>query len=163
MKRLWAPWRMQYIKKAKEGGCILCEKPKEDRDKENYILYRSAHSFVMLNTYPYNNGHLMVSPYAHSNSLEALSDDILLDMFKVTSLSTSVLKAAFSPEGFNIGMNLGKTAGAGIDDHLHIHIVPRWNGDTSYMPVISETRVLPEHLMDTYQKILPHFECREKP
>ena len=100
----------------------------------------------------------MVSPYAHSNSLEALSDDILLDMFKVTSLSTSVLKVAFSPEGFNIGMNLGKTAGAGIDDHLHIHIVPRWNGDMNFMPVISETRVLPEHLMDTYQKLLPHFK-----
>lgn len=157
MKRLWAPWRMQYIKNAKEGGCIFCDKPKEDEDKKNYILYRSTHSFVMLNAYPYNNGHLMVSPYAHADSLDKLSDDVLLDLFKVTKFSSSRLKEAFSPDGFNIGMNLGKTAGAGIDDHLHIHIVPRWNGDTSYMSVISETRVLPEHLMDTYEKLLPYF------
>jgi ATP adenylyltransferase len=111
----------------------------------------------MLNIYPYNNGHLLVSPYLHAKNLAQLDRTILTDLMLTTQLSVSALEAAVSPDGFNIGVNLGKAAGAGIEDHLHIHIVPRWAGDTSYMPVLSEVRVIPEHLNATYEILLPHF------
>lgn len=163
MKQLWAPWRMGFIlqnqqnKSTRSVECIFCSKPKEPRDWKNYVLYRGAHVFVMLNIYPYNNGHLLVSPYLHAKNLAQLDRTILTDLMLTTQLSVSALEAAVSPDGFNIGVNLGKAAGAGIEDHLHIHIVPRWAGDTSYMPVLSEVRVIPEHLNATYEILLPHF------
>jgi ATP adenylyltransferase len=139
------------------AGCIFCVKPKEKRDRENYILFRGEHSFVMLNIYPYNNGHLLVSPYLHAGELSRLSRPVLADLMETVKKSAAVLEAAVFPDGFNIGLNLGKTAGAGIENHLHVHIVPRWAGDTNYMPVLAETRVIPEHLNATYDGLLPHF------
>lgn len=133
-------------------------KPRKNRDVQSYILYRSIHSYVMLNAYPYNNAHLLVSPFRHVAQLEKLKDEELLDLIKTTNLSTRALSRAISPEGFNIGVNVGKVAGAGIRSHVHVHIVPRWNGDTNYMPVLSESRVIPQHLASTYQTLLPFFK-----
>lgn len=160
MRQLWAPWRMQYIESDKSGPCILCAKPPMGKDRENYILERTAHSFVMMNIYPYSNGHLMVSPYAHVDRLSALEDAAALDLTRTLDRALERLRAALAPEGFNVGLNLGKAAGAGIDTHLHFHIVPRWNGDTNYMTVLAEVRVIPEHLDATYDRLLPYFQDR---
>ncbi len=157
MKVLWAPWRMDYILSNKEQKCIFCELPKQERDRDNLILYRSLHNFVMMNRYPYNNGHIMVVPYVHAPSFEALGDEILLDFMKVTRHSTESIRKAFMPEGFNIGINIGKIAGAGMEEHMHLHMVPRWAGDTSFMTVFDEVRVIPEHVMSTYDKLYTAF------
>jgi ATP adenylyltransferase len=159
MKALWAPWRMDYILSDKEQKCIFCELPKEDRDRDNLILYRSSHNFVMMNRYPYNNGHIMVVPYLHMPSIEGLSDDMLLDFMKVAQHSVASIRKAFMPEGFNIGINIGKIAGAGMADHMHLHMVPRWAGDTSFMTVFDEVRVIPEHVMSTYDKLFATFNA----
>ena len=153
MERIWAPWRIQYIQMEKPEGCILCEKPKENKDVPNYILYRGDKNFVILNSYPYNPGHLMVAPYRHVASLEELTEEERQEHFEIVSRSVKVLRQVFKPGGFNIGINLGKAAGAGIEDHFHTHIVPRWQGDTNFMPVLADVRVLPEALADTYQKL----------
>jgi ATP adenylyltransferase len=158
MKVLWAPWRMDYILSDKEQQCIFCELPKQDRDRENLILYRSSHNFVMMNRYPYNNGHIMVVPYLHVPALDRLGDEILLDFMKVTSHAIASIRKAFMPEGFNIGINIGKIAGAGMEDHMHLHMVPRWAGDTSFMTVFDEVRVIPEHVMSTYDKLFAAFQ-----
>jgi ATP adenylyltransferase len=157
MKALWAPWRMDYILSDKTGGCLFCELPKQDRDRENLILYRSSHNFVIMNRYPYNNGHIMVVPYLHVSSLDGLTDEAMLDFMKVTQHAVSSVKRAFMPEGFNIGINIGKIAGAGMEEHLHLHMVPRWAGDTSFMTVFDEVRVIPEHVMSTYDKLFAAF------
>lgn len=157
MKNIWAPWRMTYILGEKTANCIFCEKPTQNNDKENYILFKGEHSFVMMNAYPYNNGHLLVSPYRHVDNLGKLSIEEVTELTVTVRGSIDILQKAMIPEGFNVGMNLGKVAGAGIEDHLHVHIVPRWGGDTNFMPVISETRVMPEHLESTYEKLLPFF------
>ncbi len=153
MEQIWAPWRIQYIQMEKSEGCILCEKPKENKDVQNYILFRGNKNFVILNSYPYNPGHLMVSPYRHVAGLEELTKDEQQEHFELVSRGIKVLKGVFNPGGFNIGINMGKAAGAGIEDHFHTHIVPRWQGDTNFMPVLSEVKVLPEALADTYQKL----------
>ena len=158
MKTLWAPWRISYLDTPQDNNCIFCDKPKDTKDKENFILYRGKLSFVMMNLYPYNNGHLMVSPYKHISSITKLESEDLFDLLKVTQISTQILENVFNPGGFNIGMNIGKSGGAGFADHVHIHIVPRWNGDTNFMPVLSETKVMPEHLNSTYDKLLPSFK-----
>ncbi|MBI5189037.1 MAG: HIT domain-containing protein [Nitrospirae bacterium] len=159
MKPLWAPWRMTYILSQKTSECIFCEMPKQGRnkDRDNLILYRSSHNFVMMNRYPYNNGHLMVVPYFHTPSFDGLTDDVLLDFMKVTQHSIQSLKKAFMPEGFNLGINIGKVAGAGMEEHMHLHMVPRWTGDTSFMTVLGEVRVIPEHIMSTYDKLFTIF------
>lgn len=149
---------MDYILSDKEQKCIFCELPKQDRDRENLILYRSSHSFVMMNRYPYNNGHIMVVPYLHVPALDGLGDEILLDFMKVTGHSIASIRKAFMPEGFNIGINIGKIAGAGMEDHMHLHMVPRWAGDTSFMTVFDEVRVIPEHVMNTYDKLFAAFQ-----
>jgi ATP adenylyltransferase len=154
---LWAPWRLQYIVSKKGPECIFCKKPKEDRDRENLILRRSGLSFVIMNLYPYNNGHLMVVPYRHVYSLTELNGDELLDLMKMTQLCVDCLNKAFRPEGFNIGLNIGKVAGAGIEEHLHFHIIPRWVGDTHFMAVLGEVRVIPEHVLSSYDKLFPLF------
>ena len=153
MERIWAPWRIQYIQMEKPEGCILCEKPGQNNDVQNYILHRGDKNFIILNSYPYNPGHLMVAPYRHVASLEKLTDEERQEHFEIVSRSVRVLKQVFNPGGFNIGINLGKAAGAGIEDHFHTHIVPRWQGDTNFMPVLSDVKVLPEALADTYQKL----------
>lgn len=157
MRQLWAPWRMRYIEGPKTGPCILCAKPRASDDRSNYILERTEHSFVMMNLYPYSNAHLMVSPYAHVDRLAALDQAAALDLTLTLARAVERLRAAFTPEGFNVGLNLGKPAGAGIDDHLHFHIVPRWSGDTNYMTLFAEVRVIPEHLDATYDRLLPYF------
>jgi len=154
MEHLWAPWRIEYILSDKTGECVLCQNPREDQDRENYILYRGENNFVILNKYPYNPGHLMICPYRHTSSMEDLNDEELLEHYQIVRRSITTLRRVFKPEGFNIGMNLGRTAGAGIDEHIHTHIVPRWNGDTNVMHVLSDTRVVPEALAATYDKLI---------
>lgn len=156
---IWAPWRMAYITSEKAVGCIFCEKPHQHRDVENYILWRGNAAFVMLNRYPYNNGHLMVVPQAHVASLTELSALQRAELFELTALGEQVLQQALRPDGFNIGMNLGTAAGAGIAEHLHMHVVPRWGGDTNYMTVVGEIRVIPQHLDQTYQLLMPYFQA----
>jgi ATP adenylyltransferase len=156
MEHLWAPWRMPYIdssKDNKEETCIFCDKPKEDRDVENLILYRSALSFIIMNKYPYNPGHLMVAPYHHTGRLEDLTDEERNELFAIVSWGVMLLKKVLNPDGLNIGINLGRVAGAGIEDHLHVHIVPRWNGDTNFMPVMADVRVVPQALADSYKRL----------
>jgi len=157
MERIWAPWRIQYIQMEKPKECILCEKPKQNNDILNYILYRGDKNFIILNSYPYNPGHLMVTPYRHVASLEGLTEEERYEHFEIVSRSIKVLRQVFNPGGFNIGMNLGKAAGAGIDDHFHTHIVPRWQGDTNFMPVLADIKVLPEALAETYHKLKSQF------
>jgi len=144
---------MGYILSDKTEGCIFCELPKQNNDRENLILYRSSHTFIIMNRYPYNNGHIMVVPYLHSPSLDGLNDETMLDLMKVTRHAVSSLKKTFMPEGFNIGINLGKVAGAGMETHIHLHMVPRWAGDTSFMTVFDDVRVIPEHVLSTYDKL----------
>jgi len=158
MKQLWAPWRIDYIKGEKPSGCILCGKPKEKKDRANLILYRGKHGFVMMNLYPYNNGHMMVVPYEHVNTLEALSDEAAKNLMQMTKKSLAALRKAFRPEGANVGLNLGKAAGAGIEDHLHFHVLPRWNGDTNFMTSVADIRVIPEDLEETYRQLKPYFK-----
>jgi len=141
----------------KSAGCILCDKPKQNNDAANYILYRGSKNFIMLNSYPYNPGHLMTAPYRHIASLEELTDEERNEHFEIVSRGIKVLKEVFNPGGFNIGINMGKIAGAGIDDHFHTHTVPRWQGDTNFMPVISDIRVIPEALAETYKKLKEKF------
>jgi len=141
----------------KPEGCILCEKPGQKKDTQNYILYRGDKNFVVLNTYPYNPGHLMVAPYRHVANIEELTEEERNEHFEMVCRSVRVLRQVFSPGGFNIGINVGKVAGAGIDEHFHTHIVPRWQGDTNFMPVLADTRVVPEALTDTYQKLKREF------
>lgn len=156
MKYLWAPWRMDYISGEKKRGCFFCRKLKEKKDRKNLILYQGEHVFVVMNRYPYNNGHLMIVPKRHYPGLEQLNDKESKELFDLTRASVKVLKACFRPHGFNIGINIGRVGGAG-EDHLHLHIVPRWSGDTNFMPVIGETKVVPEYLQKTYQRLHSAF------
>lgn len=157
MKQLWAPWRLQYILEGNPEECIFCTKPKEDKDRENLILFRGRNVYTIMNLYPYNNAHLMVVPYQHVDDLDRLPDDVLCELITVTKRSEALLKQILSAEGFNIGFNLGKAAGAGIDEHLHIHIVPRWMNDTNFMPILAEIKVIPQHICATYDLLLPFF------
>lgn len=161
MKRLWAPWRMEYIlSEEKHKSCLFCDFIKQDKenDRKNLILHRGRHCFVILNRYPYNSGHLMVVPYFHTPTFDRLSDKVLCDFIRTVNKSVGILKEALSPDGFNLGLNFGKVAGAGMEQHIHMHIVPRWTGDTDSMPILSETRVIPEHLKKTYNKLSKFFK-----
>ncbi|MBI4180538.1 MAG: HIT domain-containing protein [Chloroflexi bacterium] len=157
MKQIWASWRMEYIEQEKEEGCFLCQKPGQDNDTANYILYRGEKNYVIMNAYPYTPGHLLVAPYRHLASLEDLTAAERHEHFDIVSRSIKVLRQAFSPAGFNLGVNIGKVAGAGIEGHVHTHIVPRWLGDTNFMTVIADVRVLPEALAETYHKLKGQF------
>ncbi len=153
MDILWAPWRIDYIKQSKEPGCIFCIKPAENQDKKNFIIFRGASSFVIMNYYPYNNGHLMIVPFRHTSDLTDLTDNEKLEMMNLLALSKEALTKTMSPHGFNIGMNLGQVAGAGVKDHLHFHIVPRWDGDTNFMPICGHTKVVSEGLTETWEAL----------
>jgi ATP adenylyltransferase len=153
MKKIWAPWRVEYIRSEKAKGCIFCQIPAENKDEKNYILFRGKTSFVILNNYPYNPGHLMVAPFRHLATLDDLTNEELFEHFDLVRKSARAIKEAYKPEGFNIGMNLGRVAGAGVEGHVHTHVVPRWNGDTNFMPVLSDTKVLPEALASTYAQL----------
>ena len=154
MKRIWAPWRMQYIlMEHKDNECILCDKPADKDDEKNYILYRGKYSFIILNAFPYTPGHLMVAPYRHLGNITEANAKEAKELFELIQLCVKLLTQTMKPDGFNIGMNLGKVAGAGLEGHIHIHIVPRWNGDHNYMTVVADTRVLSEGLNATYCKL----------
>lgn len=154
MDRLWAPWRSRYISSVKSiKGCIFCSKPKAKKDKSSYIVSRTRHSFSILNIYPYNNGHIMIAPYRHVKELGKLSDEEILDLFDLLRDSQGLIAKVLKPDGFNIGINLGRAAGAGYKEHLHIHIVPRWVGDVNFMPVFTSTKVVSESLDALYSKL----------
>ncbi len=160
MERLWTPWRMEYIRaatKEEHVGCIFCDLPREGDDQRARILRRGRLGFVILNAFPYNPGHLMVAPYRHVGDPEDLADAELLELGHLLKEATRALREEMEPHGFNIGMNLGRAAGAGIPDHLHWHVVPRWSGDANFMPVIGQTKVLPELLEETYRRLAPRF------
>jgi len=154
MEHLWAPWRMRYILSEKEGNCIFCTTSSRRDDRKRLILHRSESSIIVMNRFPYNSGHLMVAPMKHTGDLEDLSVPELTDLSDLLKKTVMLLRKAMNPEGFNIGMNVGRIAGAGVTDHLHFHVVPRWRGDTNFMPIVSETTVVPESLEKTYEKLL---------
>ena len=158
MERLWAPWRVQYIKAEPPEGCIFCTKAADDDDAANHVVWRGSLAYVLLNTYPYNNGHLMVAPYAHVGELEELQTDILAEVMALCQDALRVLKKEFTPQGVNVGLNLGAAAGAGVKDHLHVHVVPRWMGDTNFMPVVADVRVIPQSLDSAYRILHRGFQ-----
>ena len=159
MKVIWAPWRMEYILSEEKGeSCIFCTGDDRAKDEERLILYVGSLSMVMMNRYPYNNGHLLVAPIRHVKELEALSHEETLDILLMVRKSIHILKKTMNPEGFNVGLNLGRVAGAGMEEHMHFHVVPRWNGDNNYMTVVGEVRVIPEHIIETYGRLRPYFE-----
>ncbi len=157
MQTLWAPWRGELIHSEPRSGCIFCVLPAEQRDRENLIVARTTLSFVILNRYPYNNGHLMVIPRRHVADFTLLTPDESHDLHALLQRSVGILGQASRPAGFNVGMNLGAAAGAGIAEHLHYHVVPRWLGDTNFMPVLGETKVMIEHLQTTFDRLAPLF------
>jgi ATP adenylyltransferase len=160
VERLWTPWRREFIEGGdkRTTGCFLCTHASApERDRENLVLWRTQTVFVLLNLYPYNSGHLLVAPYLHTGELAGLDATVASELMHVTQRSVGILQQVYTPEAFNLGMNLGKPAGAGIPDHLHVHVVPRWNGDTNFMPVTAATKVLPETLQQTYSRLEPLF------
>jgi len=156
MEYIWAPWRMEFIQNAdtKSRNCFLCSKPQENSDKLNYILFRGETNYVLLNAYPYNPGHLLVAPYRHIGEVENFTEAEASEHYRLIRKSVVLLKQTVKCAGFNIGMNLGKIAGAGVDDHIHTHIVPRWQGDTNFMPAVGNTKVLPQALSETYDTLM---------
>jgi ATP adenylyltransferase len=157
MDYLWTPWRYQYVSAAPPAQCLFCSKTAADNDEQELVVYRGARSFVLLNLYPYTAGHLMVAPYAHVPTLEEADPETLAEMMNLTRLAEKHLRAVYRPRGFNVGLNIGECAGAGVAGHLHIHVLPRWPGDTSFMTTVGETRVVPEDLSVTYQKLARAF------
>lgn len=157
MERLWAPWRLQYVTQEKPGGCIFCDKPLLGDDRAAHIVHRGALAYVILNAYPYNNGHVMVAPFAHISEFEELPPETLHEMMDLAQRCTRALKLVFHPDGLNLGFNLGTAAGAGIKDHLHLHLVPRWSGDTNFMPVLADVRVIPQSLDQSYEQLAEAF------
>lgn len=160
--RMWAPWRLEYIKQPRPAGgeeeCIFCTKPAQTDDEDTYIVHRGERAFVILNAYPYNNGHLMVAPFTHVGSVSTIDDETSLEMMQLTKRCCDVLDSVYSPEGYNIGINQGRVAGAGVLHHIHLHIVPRWGADTNFMPVLADTRVLPQQLSESYRELKSAFD-----
>jgi ATP adenylyltransferase len=165
MEHLWTPWRMSYLRRtpSNEPTCIFCSKVEEDNDPKNHILYRGKHCFVILNLYPYNNGHLMVVPYQHTSKLEEIEETALAELMTLTQKAVEILTAAYNPQGFNIGINLGTAAGAGIATHIHQHVVPRWNGDTNFVSIVGQTRIIPEWIDETYVQLRDRWERVARP
>lgn len=161
MQRLWSPWRSKYIASgvdAQAEGCVFCRIAADpDSDASNFVLHRGEHAFALLNLYPYITGHLMIVPYLHTSELDAVPKEITDEMMDLAKRSQTALRNVYSPSGFNLGMNLGSAAGAGIADHIHIHVLPRWSGDTNFMTTVGESRVIPEALEVTYQKLVEKF------
>ena len=157
MSVLWAPWRMAYVAGPKEPGCVFCNVPKAAEARQVLLLATTPDALVMLNRFPYGNGHLMVAPLLHTANLDQLSAAQYGGVMEALRQSVRILREVFQPQGMNIGMNLGAAGGAGVADHLHWHVVPRWIGDTNFMPLIGEVRVIPEHLLATYDRLQPHF------
>jgi ATP adenylyltransferase len=155
-QRLWAPWRLEYIRGPKDDECIFCRAVESD-DEAGLVVHRGERAFVLLNAYPYNNGHVMIAPYVHEPTIEPLDAPTLTELMTLAQRSIAALKEAYAAEGFNLGINQGNIAGAGIEDHVHVHVVPRWGGDTNFMPVIADTRVLPQSLADSWKELRDVF------
>jgi len=158
---VWAPWRMGYILEPKKDGCFLCAAWASDDDTGNLVLERRQHCFSIFNRFPYNNGHLLVAPKAHKGELAGLEEEELIDLVRLTRDTQQLLARAMAPHGFNIGINLGTCAGAGVPGHLHVHIVPRWNGDTNFMPVTAATKIIVQSLEALYQTLRDELRARE--
>ena len=165
MQYLWSPWRMAYLRSESSSGvstgCIFCDKPAEQHDAENLIVHRGQLAYVILNRYPYNNGHMMVVPYQHVATLEALEAPALSEIMLLAKRALAALRAMYHPQAFNLGVNIGAAAGAGIADHVHMHVVPRWSGDSNFMTTVASTRVIPEDLNDTYQLAVANWPATE--
>ena len=160
MDRIWTPWRMKYIQEHQDyPDCVFCVAAAEPDGLDNLIFHRGEHAFMILNRFPYNSGHVMCVPYAHVDRLHALSQEARAEMMEMTNQAIDVLQLVYKPQGFNVGLNLGEMAGAGMADHLHMHIVPRWGGDANFMSTIGETRVLPESLSETYERVKTAWEA----
>ncbi|HEX2359047.1 MAG TPA: HIT domain-containing protein [Solirubrobacterales bacterium] len=162
-QRIWAPWRLKYVKGASDDAgeaCIFCVKPGEDeeRDEENLIVHRGERCFVILNKFPYTNGHLMVAPYAHLATLPELEPDTVAELMALSQRAMRVIEDVYSPHGYNVGFNQGRVAGAGVEHHIHMHVVPRWGGDTNFMPVLADTRVMPQTLEQSYAALAGSFD-----
>jgi ATP adenylyltransferase len=157
MKRIWSPWRINYILDKKPKGCIFCQKVEKGKEKEYLLLYKNKSSLVMMNRFPYTCGHLLIAPIRHTADLLDLPENEVTNLFLTLRRSITLLSKVMKPQGFNVGMNLGKIAGAGIVDHLHLHIVPRWTGDTNFMPILADSSIIPESLHDTYDRLSPYF------
>jgi ATP adenylyltransferase len=157
MERLWAIWRMAYIEKPEVEGCFFCKAAGAGGDEEHYVLWRGRTCFVMLNAFPYNTGHLMVSPYRHVGKMAEVAAEEAVEWVAATGHSKEILRRALRAEGFNVGLNVGRCAGAGVEGHLHLHVVPRWSGDTNFMPVLADHKVLPEGLKATYDRLIGEF------
>jgi ATP adenylyltransferase len=156
--RIWAPWRLRYVKDAsKNDECIFCTKPAAGDDRQNLIVHRGERCFVILNLFPYTNGHLMVAPFEHVGRLQEIAPDVSAEMFALAQTAMSRLEDVYHPEGFNLGVNQGRIAGAGVEGHIHLHVVPRWAGDNNYMPVIADTRVMPQSLEESYDALAGSF------
>ena len=159
MHKLWAPWRMEYIEKVdKEEGCFLCDSLKEEDNRKNLVLYRGDEAFIMMNKYPYNCGHLMIASNEHTPNLLDLPSSCRDELMMLCGKSMDILKQSMESQGFNCGMNFGRVAGAGVEDHFHLHVVPRWSGDTNFFPILADTKSLPEYLEKTYDRIIEGFE-----
>ena len=157
MKRIYAPWRYKYVSNPDSGGCIFCKATSSDDDRKSGVLFRGRLAFVIMNMYPNNNGHIMVAPYKHTGDFGELSEEEMLEISIILQRWQEVIKKAMKPDGFNIGMNLGRIAGAGFEDHLHYHLVPRWSGDTNFMPVIGETKIVPMSIDEGYDLLLETY------
>jgi len=162
MEHLWSPWRLEYLTAPKIDGCIFCHAAAGSDDRQNLVLWRGERAFLILNRYPYNNGHLMVVPYAHASSLEALDPPTLTELMLLLNRGLAALRAAMHPDGFNVGVNLGRAAGAGVEAHVHLHVVPRWAGDTNFMPVVGDTRVVPQTWLQTYDQVKAALEAGDQ-
>jgi len=166
--RIWAPWRLEYVKDAskdEEDGCIFCVKPAEGDDEANLIVHRGERAFVMLNKFPYTNGHLMVAPYDHLSRLQDVAPETLAEVMGLAQTAMNRLEEVYDPQGYNVGINQGRVAGAGVEHHIHLHVVPRWGGDTNFMPVVADTRVMPQSLEDSYAAMkggFSHPRTRER-
>ena len=159
-ERIWAPWRLDYVKDAAkdvEAGCIFCAKPAEDDDEANLIVHRGEHCFVILNLFPYTNGHLMVTPYRHASSIADLDPETIVELMGLGQQAIRILDESYAPHGYNVGFNQGRVAGAGVEHHIHMHVVPRWGGDTNFMPVLADTRVMPQTLEQSYETLRGAF------
>lgn len=166
MKRIWTPWRMAYLKGPKgseTSGCIFCDKFRAgvELDRENLVLKRGDRAFMLLNLFPYTNGHMMVAPYQHTGELESLDPETLKEIMLLVGQGIRALRKILNPQGFNVGANLGRVAGAGVEDHVHMHIVPRWGGDTNFMPVLADVRLIPELLPQTYDSLVEALKSEE--
>ena len=160
VERIWAPWRLEYVKDASkdnEDHCIFCAAHEAGDDKGSLIVHRGERSFVILNKFPYTNGHLMVAPYEHADALQALDAETVGELMALAKRGMDALEASYSPHGYNVGFNQGRVAGAGVEHHIHMHVVPRWGGDTNFMPVLGDTRVMNQTLQDSYETLLEAF------